>query len=236
MAIDWQALKDEYAAGQLSYRALAQKYGVSASLVSATAKKSGWAAARRQHRGGAAEPTAKAQSARTSAQETEQLLRLQEIALDAVALLADVLRDPDQFKRHLVVSRTTGVGSMTEERVFEKLDMSAIRAYAASMQSLTTTIRNLFDLPTKREKQAMDIQNARLKLDQQKHVAADAGMAETGIAQIAAVLPQAGPDGDTWRANNIECPGGEGFADDPDDTGLRLMENLEADGGEGDFA
>jgi len=52
----WNLIKEEYAAGEMSYRALAKKHGVSLKVLSKTAHAEGWPALRRQKKQGVAEP------------------------------------------------------------------------------------------------------------------------------------------------------------------------------------
>lgn len=49
MAVDWLAIKTEYINGGISYRKLAEKYGVSANTICARAKAEKWREAKEEH-------------------------------------------------------------------------------------------------------------------------------------------------------------------------------------------
>ena len=49
MAVDWLAIKTEYINGGISYRKLAEKYGVSANTICARAKTEKWREAKEEH-------------------------------------------------------------------------------------------------------------------------------------------------------------------------------------------
>lgn len=191
---NWRKLKNEYMAGDMSYKTLAAKHGVSLSTLSKTAQKEGWSKARQKYRNKLATKTADALCARACAREVNRLEALENAAMGTAAMLEQVLEDPEQFYRHLVVKSVAGVGSNVEERTFKKLDMKAIREYTAALQTMTATMRNLYGLPTAPEQSAMEIAMERLKLDQRKAAMGEVDESQTGVLEVAAVLEEASND------------------------------------------
>lgn len=165
---EWEAIKAEYVTGDISYRKLAEKHGVSFRTLSDRALKQEWPRLRQKHRDDIVRQTVQKTARRESSSLAAKLVKLQSAADSMAGVIDSVFADTEQFKRHII---TTGLGmgaTEVSEKVYNKVDAKAIRDLTASIKDLVTIVRNLYDLPTVQEQRAMDIAADRLKLEQQK--------------------------------------------------------------------
>lgn len=186
---DWNKIKAEYITTSISYRKLADKWGVSFRTLADHATKEHWAEERNNYRNSVAKQTVQKIASRTSTSNANKLVRLQQAADSMSEVIADIFNDTEQFKRHII---TTGLGmgeTKVECRVEDKFDTKAIKDLTGALKDLAIVMRSVYDLPTAQEKSAMDIAAERLALDKSK---ADSGMNdddETGVVEITPVLP-----------------------------------------------
>lgn len=168
---DWNAIKSEYITGTISYRKIAEEWGVSFRTLSQRAKREGWKAARDNHRENVVSKAVQKVENRKISENANHLLKLRDAADNMSVIIEKVFNDTAQFYRHII---TEGVGmgvSKVEERTFKKMDTKAIKDLTGAIKDLAVVMRNLYDLPTIQEKSAMDIAAERLKLDQSKAAA-----------------------------------------------------------------
>lgn len=159
--VDWSAIKAEYIAGNDSYQALSDKYGISFRTLSQRGVAEGWVRQRKAYRERVVKNTVKKVGEKQAAENAKKLLRLQKAADDMASVIEGVLKDEKQFHRHLV-------GAGEAEVVYKKADTKAIRDITVSMRELASLIRNVYDIPTRAEQQAMDIAGKRLQLEERK--------------------------------------------------------------------
>jgi len=154
---DWNAIKAEYITTDISYRKLAEKWGVSFRTLGDRAKREGWVDERNRHRNNVITSTVQKVAARTSSTNADRLLRLQSAADSMGKVIAEIFDDTEQFTRHIF---TEGLGmgeTKVEERQFKKIDTKAIKDLTGAMKDLAYVLRNIYDIPTVQEKSAMDI-------------------------------------------------------------------------------
>jgi len=165
---DWNAIKAEYITTDISYRKLAEKWGVSFRTLGDRAKREGWVDERNRHRNNVITSTVQKVAARTSSTNADRLLRLQSAADSMGKVIAEIFDDTEQFTRHII---TEGLGmgeTKVEERQFKKIDTKAIKDLTGAMKDLAYVLRNIYDLPTIQEQSAMDIAAERLRIDKAK--------------------------------------------------------------------
>ena len=184
---DWNAIKAEYIVGEISYRKLSEKWGVSFRTLADHARKEGWAKERNRHRNNVTKRTVQKVAARTAATNANRLLRLQQAADNMGEVIAEVFGDAEQFHRHIVQTRN-GDAWDAVERIFDKVDTKAIKDLTGAMKDLAYVIRNIYDLPTKQEQSAMDIAAGRLAIERDKAHLGTVDDNETGVVEITAVL------------------------------------------------
>lgn len=166
--IDWTAIKAEYITGTISYRKLADSWGVSFRTLSDRALREGWKEARDKHRNNVVEKTVQKVASRKASTTANKLCDLQEAADNMGRVIAEIFADSEQFHRHIV---TEGLGmgaTKVEERQYKKVDTKAIKDLTGAIKDLAAVMRNIYDLPTAQEQAAMDIAAERLRLDKAK--------------------------------------------------------------------
>ena len=166
--IDWTAIKAEYITGTISYRKLADSWGVSFRTLSDRALREGWKEARDKHRNNVVEKTVQKVASRKATTTANKLCDLQEAADNMGRVIAEIFADSEQFHRHIV---TEGLGmgaTKVEERQYKKVDTKAIKDLTGAIKDLAAVMRNIYDLPTAQEQAAMDIAAERLRLDKAK--------------------------------------------------------------------
>ncbi len=177
MGADWERIKEEYIATDISYRGLADKYGVSFNTLKDRAKRELW---KRKRDAFVEEVTARSlQEVRDGAPQdirrgvveggADKLLALCGAADKAVELL---------------------LKKMGEN---EEVSVKMVRDIAAALKDLVAVTRNLYGLPTVQEQAALNIAAERLVLDKAKVDGGDES--ETGVIEITATLPGAGEKG-----------------------------------------
>lgn len=174
--IDWIALKTEYLSTTISYRKLAEKYGISFNTLKEHAVPDHWADERKKFNTKVA-TRVQQKIVTTRANEcVEQLISVSRAASAASAMIEKIMMDADQFRRHLItVKEGEGFGmgeyketQEVEERLYDKVDMQAFKQFTGAMKDLVQVIRNVNGLPTIQEQSAMDIALRRIELDEQK--------------------------------------------------------------------
>jgi transcriptional regulator with XRE-family HTH domain len=162
--IDWEKVEAEYITSDISQKELAKKYGVSPSTLSGIASKGKWFAKRKKHRGNVIEKAVR-KTATTQSRVMAKEIRLMN---SLEKHLDKALRDADQFNRH-IVSEGTGNGvSVTEERIYNKTDMRALKDAVSAARELERMRRSLFGYLTEQEKQQLAMARERLEIDKQK--------------------------------------------------------------------
>lgn len=165
--IDWTAIKAEYITGTISYRKLADNWGVSFRTLSDRALREGWKEARDKHRNNVVEKTVQKVASRKATTTANKLCDLQEAADNMGRVIAEIFADSEQFHRHIIQTRD-GDNWNAAERIFDKADTKAIKDLTGAMKDLVAVMRNIYDLPTAQEQAAMDIAAERLRLDKAK--------------------------------------------------------------------
>ncbi len=184
---NWEAIKAEYITTTISYRKLADKWGISFRTLADRAGREGWAEERNKHRNNVVKKTIQKVTAKTSTDAAEKLLRLQKSADNMSEVIERVFNDNDQFHRHIVQTRDGNLWD-AEERVYDKVDTKAIKDLAGALKDLAYVMRNVYDLPTKQEQSAMDIAADRLRLEQRKADADTPDGDEAGVVELAPVM------------------------------------------------
>lgn len=161
--LDWTAVKTEYVTGDISYREIAEKYGVSLSTVGKMASKEGWSAERKKHRNNVHK-----KAVRKAETKQSQLLSKEIRLLNKIEKHLDkALSDEFQFNRHIVSEGSNG-NVTAEEKLFDKTDMRAMRDAMSIAREAEKMRRSLFGYLTEQEKQQLAMARERLEMDKQK--------------------------------------------------------------------
>lgn len=161
---DWAKMETEYITSRISQRELADKYGVTLSAVSKVARKEGWFQKRKDH---IQKVVAKA-ARNTAVRQAKQLTTLMKAADTLGAAIEKSLQDADQLYLHMVMESNADGSTAIEERVYRKMDTSALRNFTAAIKELTALARDFYNIPTPAQAEAQRIASERLELDRRK--------------------------------------------------------------------
>ena len=184
---DWAAIRAEYAAGGMGYRALAERHGIPFKTLASRAWREGWVEERKRHRAEVARRTSEKVAKQEAAEAAKKLNKLRHAADSMSGVIDGVFADAEQFYRHLVALRSED-GSETVERVFGKMDARAVRDITAALKDLTAVIRDLYDMPSLVDREAREMALERLELERQKAaVGKETDEDETGVLLLSPV-------------------------------------------------
>lgn len=184
---DWESIKTEYVTTKISYRALADKYGISCRTVFARGKREGWVQERQKHKDAVVARMVRNVQRKEASDGAKRLLQMRSAADSMSGVIAGAFGDAEQFHRHLVSVRD-GEMTRTEERVFHKLDTKAVRDLTVAMRDLTAVLRDLYDLPSLSDREARELALERLELERQKAaVGKETDEDETGVLLLSPV-------------------------------------------------
>lgn len=121
--VDWEKIKTEYITGEDGVVKLAKKYGVNESTAKQRATREGWVKARQAHRDSVVKKATKKAATKQANVLAKELTLLDKIERH----LDKALSDAEQFNRHIVTEGTGKGRTETEERIFSKADMRALK-------------------------------------------------------------------------------------------------------------
>lgn len=175
--IDWDAIKLEYITTNTSYRRLGEKYDMSHKKISERGKREDWVGKKKRWKEKA---MAKAMEKATKA-EIDRLSGLRTAADNLSALMEQVTSETDAFY---------GDG---------KPNARAMQQTVAALKDLTATIRNLYDMPTRGERETQELARERLALERERlalektRISGGREDETAGVVEIGAVIT--GDDG-----------------------------------------
>ena len=159
--IDWVPIRAEYIAGQMGYRKLAEKYGVSENAVYAHARRENWAADRKKYREKRGADLV-ARYARMDARRMEAIFRASEKMADRLAARGE---DEGQFNRYLVREKQTGE---LREETLDVYNTKAMSQTVKMLREMNKQMRSLYRIPTQAEAEAQHIARRRLEIEEEK--------------------------------------------------------------------
>ena len=148
---NWEKIKIEYITTDISYRKLAEKYGVSPSSVAKRMKNEKWSEKRKQTK---RKSVAKAMD-KISEREANRMVRLLETSEDALEKVVEALKDVDKTvvknkKKTVKKKFDTKTGKVKEEQTIENEDANVIATMIDSfaLKQLTSALKDLKDIFT----------------------------------------------------------------------------------------
>lgn len=183
---DWNAIKSEYITTGISYRKLAEKWGVSFRTLGDRAMREKWTEERNKYRDSVGKRTVQKVREKTASSAAKKLVKLQQAADSLADVIDGVFEDADQFHRHIIQTRDGDTWD-ADCRTMDKVDTKAIKDLTGALKDLAYVMRNIYDIPTVQEQTAMDMAAKRLQLDQQKADLGDADEDNTGVVELAPV-------------------------------------------------
>lgn len=192
--IDWVPIRAEYIAGQMGYRKLAEKYGVSENALYAHAKKENWSADRKKYREKRGADLV-ARYARMDTRRMESIFRASEKMADR---LAAMMEDETQFNRYLVREKQTGE---LREETLDVYNTKAMSQTVKMLREMNKQMRSLYRIPTQAEAEAQHIARRRLEIEEEKLRGAAVEESETGVIEM--TVPERMEEGEDLRGE--EC-------------------------------
>ena len=176
--IDWETIEADYITSDLSYKALANKYGLAYSTVGLHGSAGNWPDKRQKHR-------TKVKSKVVRKIETKQaneLAKLQGATNDAIGIVCNALGKEDQFYTYLCDHKERYVGgvevsedkilseiSTTEQRKFDKIDSKALRDLTTVLKDLVQLQREFYDIPTEAQKEQRKIALDKAEIERKRN-------------------------------------------------------------------
>lgn len=152
----WAAIKEDYITGDIGYRLLAERHGVHWRSIAARGKRESWPDLRQQHRDAVTAQVLRDAKNATAKRQCKHMEKLQ----DAADRMADIIME-----------------ALAKESTYKdpagNYDAKRLRDLSYVVRDMIAITRNVYDLPSIQEQNAMDIAIERLKLDQRKVEQAD---------------------------------------------------------------
>lgn len=186
MAIDWKKIESDYMANRLTYREIAEKYGVSLSSVARHGRKNGWPEKREQFADRVNTRARSKAEYKKAARRAEALMRLDELAERLLMEMEVAMDDEDQLYRHVLYVAKGQQG----ERVLDKMDTRSAKDMVETLRTLVEVIRDVKESPGKLDAERLKLQKERLRLDREKAAVGQAETDETGVAMLAPVAEE----------------------------------------------
>lgn len=183
MAYDWGKIETDYMVNDLSYRQIAEKYGINESTVARRGRKNEWPEKRQQFASKVHTRALQKIASRRVGKEAKALSRAEELAEKLLEELHGAMQDDKQLYRHILTTSTKG----QKEAVLKKLDTKAVRDLAATVQTLTDTLRTIGGLMTAREEFQVEMDAMRLELEREKVQGGDGDNDDSGVVILGGI-------------------------------------------------
>lgn len=188
---DWPKIRAEYIEdSNATYNALCEKYNIKRTTLYKRARDEKWVEHRKRYQQKVMRKSVEKMSSKKATVVARELLKLQSAADKMATVLDDVMKNADQFYMHMNTRGEGGGVFYTECTKEEKADTKAIKDLASALKDMTFVLRNIYDIPTIQEREAMKIAAARLEIEKAK---TDAGPEEdtgTGVVLLAEVIQE----------------------------------------------
>lgn len=166
---DWVKIKTEYITGNIGQKALAKKYGVSANILQKRARTEKWVEEKKKFAVKVVEKAVQKEVNRASAELAKEL-RAADMASDVIL---KALEDSKQFNRWIVTEAGDG-WTITDEKVFEKVDMRSMKDAVATLKMIEQLKRSVQGILTVQEEHQRDIALRKIALEEKKAEAEEA--------------------------------------------------------------
>ena len=164
---NWIKIRNEYINGNISYRKLAEKHGVSFSTLQGKAREEGWFEKRKAQHDKISEKVGQKTAEKLAEQEAKRLLRISAAADKLLAKIEEATEQLDQFivtnkvkqKEVEYVSVEAGFGKPMKETVKEVEKKQVVKADhldRMGLKQLTSALKDLKDIQFVKEEQEQE--------------------------------------------------------------------------------
>lgn len=165
--VDWSVIKTQYITSAISYKKLAEEWGVSTRTLADRACREQWPRLRAEYRNKIVFSSVKKVEKKESARAAEQLLKMRKSADRMSDVILRIFNDAEQFHRY-IIQKGKGGETDSEERLFAKIDTKAIKDLTGAMRDLVMVIRDVNDLPTVQQLQAYQLAVDKFNFEKEK--------------------------------------------------------------------
>ena len=158
--IDWEAIKNEYVTGKLSYNEIAKKYKLTRTQVCNQGRRYNWFKEKNEYRAKLNAKIVENTLKNEAKAESDKLEKLRKATDQMSQVVQKALDDSNQFYRRFGLDGT--------EVMTSKLDTKAVRDLTAAIKDLANVTRNLYNIPTEQESLAMQIAREQLEIDRKR--------------------------------------------------------------------
>jgi hypothetical protein len=170
---DWNALKTEFVTSDISAAALAKKYNINSATLYRHYQIEHWSEERRKYLGSVMEKCAD-KAADIAAM---KLAKEIDIANKLSDVLDEAVSDKKQFQRYVVKEKDSDGATVTDEKIFGKVDMKSLNSALRALQTLEEIKRVMYGIATPLEERKLRMAEEKILEGEEK---------ETGVV----ILPQ----------------------------------------------
>ena len=152
---DWNLIKTEYITGDISASALAKKYGISYQTLYRRVQIERWNEMRKAYLGSVVEKCADNAACIAAIKLSKEL----DIANKLSEVLLSAANDGKQFNRHIVKGKAEDGRPVTEEYIFDKLDMDSLNNAIKALKSLEEIKRVMYEAISSDDKKTESREN-----------------------------------------------------------------------------
>lgn len=160
-------IEAEYITTNQSLTDLAKKYGLTRQSLADESSRSHWVAKRNSYRTQVRDGSVRLCMQR----DTKTLQMIEANTVKLMQVLDACLQDEFAFRRYIAVETERDGDRQTSqqvERVFERIDLQAVKQLADTQKTILDTAYKLYGIPTQAEEAAQKIASERLQLDKAK--------------------------------------------------------------------
>lgn len=164
MKVNWTKAKTAYVTSNKSYRDIAKQYKIAPSVVSKKGKEDGWVEARSEYRAKLSQKSLDT----CMEMEINRLRSLQESAMVMCEELQRALSNKKELYTHVGIE-SLGMGkTKMSEWELSSIDSVKARNLCQSLQTMTNTVRNLFEIQTKAQQQQLELAREKMQLERER--------------------------------------------------------------------
>lgn len=154
---DWNALKTEFVTSDISAAALSKKHGINPATLYRHYQIERWAEARQEYLGSVMEKCADKAAYIAAIKLSKEL----DIANKLSGILDEAVSDKDQFKRYLVKEKESDGSTVTEEHIFNKIDMKSLGSAIKALESLEQIKSVMYGIVSPLDERKLQMQEAK---------------------------------------------------------------------------
>ncbi len=162
---DWNAIKTEYVTGNISAAALAQKHNISKATLYRHYEIERWNEEKKEYLGSVMEKCADKAAYIAAIKLASEI----DIAGKLSTVLDDAAKDEKQFYRHIVKEKDSDGNTVTDEKIFGKVDMKSLNDAIKALKSLEEIRRVMYGIASPDKERQFEIEQEKLKQKEQKN-------------------------------------------------------------------